>query len=520
VIRVLLFLVLVALAALGAAWVADRPGEIAITWHNWRISTSLTVAAIAFLVLVALAVFLWTAIRLVMRSPDLVALFFRERKKARGWRAITRGMIAVGAGNLAIAKRAAGEARKHLGEEPLALLLSAQAAQLGGEAAAAEAEFRTMLGRVETKLLGLRGLYMEAVRRNDAAVARAYAEEAAREDKIPGWAAEALIEFQSRARDWRGALATLERAAAAHVVGRGIAARRRAVLLTAQALSLEEKDPTRAREISVEAAKLAPDLVPAAALAGRLLGAAGSVRKAARIVEKAWKAAPHPQLAEVYAHLVPGSSAEDRLKRVKKLTKKTRGHFESTLASVRAALEAHRFEEARAALAPLMGDPTQRACLLMAEIEATEHGDHGKAREWALRAMRAKRDPAWVADGYVTDEWMPASPQTGRLDAFVWSAPPSIPAGPVLEQVAEQALAVVPPAKPELIRPKAEAAPAPTIRNRRAAAAAARAESVAPLVAEPPLPDDPGPVEEAEEAAESTPRKRFRFLDWLAGPAA
>jgi HemY protein len=361
---------------------------------------------------------------------------------------------------------------------------------------------------------------MEAVRRNDAAVARAYAEEAAREDKIPGWAAEALIEFQSRARDWRGALATLERAAAASVVGRGIAARRRAVLLTAQALSLEEKDPTRARELSVEAAKLAPDLVPAAALAGRLLGAAGSVRKAARIVEKAWKAAPHPQLAEVYAHLVPGSSAEDRLKRVKKLAKKTRGHFESTLASVRAALEAHRFEEARAALAPLMGDPTQRACLLMAEIEATEHGDHGKAREWALRAMRAKRDPAWVADGYVTDEWMPASPQTGRLDAFVWSAPPSIPAGPVLEQVAEQALAVVPPAKPELIKPKAEGAPAPTIRSRRAAAAAARAEAVAPLVAEPPLPDDPGPVAETEEAAESTPRKRFRFLDWLAGPAA
>ncbi len=60
----------------------------------------------------------------------------------------------------------------------------------------------------------------------------------------------------------------------------------------------------------------------------------------------------------------------------------------------------------------------------MAEIEATEHGDHGKAREWALRAMRAKRDPAWVADGYVTDEWMPASPSTGKLDAFVWSAPP------------------------------------------------------------------------------------------------
>jgi hypothetical protein len=46
-------------------------------------------------------------------------------------------------------------------------------------------------------------------------------------------------------------------------------------------------------------------------------------------------------------------------------------------------------------------------------------------------------------------------------------------------------------------------------------AAASKPEKVAPLVAEPPLPDDPGP-----DAEEAMPRKRFRFLDWLAGPAA
>jgi HemY protein len=516
VIRLLVFLVLAAAVALGVAWVVDRPGEIVMTWHNSRISTSVTVAAIAFLLFVALAVFLWTLVRLVMRSPDLVALFFRERRKTRGWRAITQGMIAVGSGNLAIAKRSAGEARKFLGEEPLALLLSAQAAQLGGEAEAAEAEFRTMLGRSETRLLGLRGLYMEAVRRNDAASAYAYAGEAARENKMPGWAADALIEFQSRARDWGGALATLERAVEAHAVGKAVAVRRRAVLLTAQALSIEETDPARARELSVEAARLAPDLVPAAALAGRLLGANGSLRKAAKVIEKAWAAAPHPDLAQAYAHLQPGDSAEDRLQRLRKLVKKTRGQMESTFALARAALEAHRFEEARAALVPLLGDPTQRACLLMAEIEATEHGDHGKAREWALRAMRAKRDPAWVADGYVTEEWMPASPQTGRLDAFVWSAPPSIAAGPVLEQVAEQALAVVPAVKREISRPKAQAAePTPSADSKRAAVSSARPGAAAPLVAEPPLPDDPGP-----DAEESMPRRRFRFLDWLAGPAA
>ena len=46
-------------------------------------------------------------------------------------------------------------------------------------------------------------------------------------------------------------------------------------------------------------------------------------------------------------------------------------------------------------------------------------------REWLARATRAPRDAAWVADGLVSDHWMPVSPITGRLDAFVWTVPPA-----------------------------------------------------------------------------------------------
>ena len=59
----------------------------------------------------------------------------------------------------------------------------------------------------------------------------------------------------------------------------------------------------------------------------------------------------------------------------------------------------------------------------MAEIEQRESGDEGRAREWMARAMRAPRDPAWTADGIVSDRWMPVSPVSGRLDAFQWKVP-------------------------------------------------------------------------------------------------
>jgi HemY protein len=155
VIRIAVFLAAIAVMALGATWFAERPGEIVMTWQGWRISTSLMVAGAALLVVIAVAIVGWSLIRVLLRSPQRVADFVEERRQLRGWRAVSRGLIAVGTGNVLVARRSAGEARKLLAGEPLTLLLSAQAAQLGGDAESAEADFRGMLAHEETRLLGL-----------------------------------------------------------------------------------------------------------------------------------------------------------------------------------------------------------------------------------------------------------------------------------------------------------------------------------------------------------------------------
>jgi HemY protein len=59
---------------------------------------------------------------------------------------------------------------------------------------------------------------------------------------------------------------------------------------------------------------------------------------------------------------------------------------------------------------------------LMAALEL-QSGDEGRGREWMARAFNARRDPAWTADGFVSDHWLPISPVTGRLDAFEWKDP-------------------------------------------------------------------------------------------------
>jgi HemY protein len=503
-IRVILFLAVVALLAFGVVWMADRPGEVAITWQGWRVETSVTVAAITIAALVAIAVLIWSLVRIILRSPDLIALFLSHRRGVRGYLAISRGLVAVGAGDASAARKAAHDAERIAPGEPLALLLNAQCAQLEGDRAAAEVAFRAMAERADTKLLGLRGLYVEAQRRDDAAAARSFAEEAARTAPALGWAGQAVLEFRSAAGDWAGARTALDRNRRYGLVDRTDYQRRRAVLLTAQALAAEDSDRDAARSLALDAVKLAPTLVPAAELAGRLLAEAGELRRASRIIEKAWQANPHPDLADTYAHLRPGDSARERLARLQTLAQKTPSHVESVLAVARGALDAQEFAIAREALKPLLLNPTQRVAALMAELEERESGDEGRAREWMARALRAPRDPAWTADGFVSERWMPVSPVSGRLDAFQWKVPlAELGDG---RDVIEGSDFAGEPAPPPNAPPQADR---PPVTPARGDALAAPVAPVIPLVH---APDDPGPEPASELEPEPRPPGGARSL--------
>jgi HemY protein len=314
-------------------------------------------------------------------------------------------------------------ARRHAADDPLALLLHAQSAQLAGDRGAARQAFRAMTEREDTRLLGLRGLFIEAQRADDPVAAVGIAEEALKLSPASTWASHAVLGFRCAGGDWGGALAILDNNLASGLIGKPAYRRQRGVLLTARALELETIDRDLSRETVMEAVKLAPTLVPAAVLAAKYQSEAHQTRRAMRIVEAAWLAHPHPDLADAYAHVKLGDSARQRLVRVETLAAKAPGHLESALAVARAAIDAAEFARARDALAPFVAAPTQRVAMLMAEIERTEHGDSGKARAWTLRAVRALHDPVWTADGYVSDRWRPVSPVSGRLDAFQWQRP-------------------------------------------------------------------------------------------------
>jgi HemY protein len=420
-IRVLVLVAFLFLVAAGFAWLAERPGDLVLTWQGYEVRTSLMAAAIGVAIVIAAIALLGAILRAVVKSPQSLGHFLGMRRRDRGYRALTRGMIAVGAGDVRAARRAASESQSLLGKEPLVLLLSAQAAQIAGDSTTARTAFEALSAERDTRVLGLHGLFVEARRQGEHAAARHFAEEAVRIAPKIGWAGTALFEYQTRAGDWQGALATLAANVDGKIVERDKARRFRAVLDTARAMELEAGEPDEARALALEAHKFAPDLVPAAITAARLFARGGDLRRATRIIEATWKLSPHPELAETYAAVRPGDSVRDRLKRVQRLASLRPNHAEGALALARAAIDAHDWQEARSALGGIMrANPTERVCLLMAEIEEGEHGDQGRVRSWLTRALNAPRDPAWVADGQIYERWAPVSPVSGRIDAFEW----------------------------------------------------------------------------------------------------
>src|SRR5216684_2554982 len=422
-IRIILFLVLIALAAAGAAWVADQTGDVVLSSGGWRIETSLPVFAVALGVVIVAAVLAWGSLRALWRTPHRIRHARRERRHARGRHAIAHGLLAIGHGDSTAARLHADVARRHAANDPLALLLHAQSAQLDGDREGAQRAFRAMAEREDTRLLGLRGLFIEAQRADDPVAAVMIAEEALKLTPSSSWASHAVLGFCCAKGDWSGALSILDNNQSAGLIDKATYRRQRGVLLTARALELENVDRDLSRESVMEAVKLAPTLVPAAVLAAKYQSEAHQVRRAMRLVEAAWLTQPHPDLADAYAYVRLGDSARQRLVRVETLDAKAPGHIEGALAIARAAIDASEFARAREALAPFVAAPTQRVAMLMSEIERTEHGDSGRARAWTLRAVRALHDPVWTADGYVSDRWRPVSPVTGRLDAFQWQTP-------------------------------------------------------------------------------------------------
>jgi HemY protein len=444
--KVVLFVVIIAALALGAGLLSESGEVLRLTIAGWEF----TIGPVqAFVLGVLLFIAVWLALkifgllaatfRFLNGDETAISRYFDRNRERKGYRALSEGMMALASGEPRLALTRAQNAERLLGKPELTTLLVAQAAEASGDHKRATEAYKTLLKDDATRFVGVRGLLQQKLVEGDREVALKLAEKAFELRPKYAETQDLLLKLQSDAGDWSGARATLGAKLRAGALPKDVYRRRDAVLALQQARTVfDDAASIEAREAAIEANKLSPDLIPAAAMAARGYIAKGDRKNATRVLKKAWEVLPHPDLAAAFAEVEPEESPQDRLKRFRTLTSARPEADESKMLLAELLVAAEDFPAARRALDDVATRaPTQRSLAILAAIARGEGAEDSIVRDLVARAIAAPRGPQWVCDKChaIHDGWQPVCENCGSFDTLSWKTPPATSTSPALAEL-------------------------------------------------------------------------------------
>ncbi|TKW66335.1 MAG: heme biosynthesis protein HemY [Paracoccus denitrificans] len=432
--KILLFFAVILAIALGLNTLsANTDGvHLVVAGQEYFLGPIQAVIALVVLVIAGWAVMkllgmLWAFIRFIMGDETAINRYFARSRRQKGIEALSQGLLAVASGEGKQAQDMAVRAAKYLDDPRATRLLAAQAAEVAGDNAKAESVYREMLEDDRTRFVGVRGLMKQKLADGDTHTALALAQKAYALKPRHTEVQNTLLELSAKEGDWKGARSVLKDKRKQGELPRDVHIRRDAVLALQEARDvLSHGNSISAREAAISAAKASPDLIPAVAMAARTYIEQKDRRNAERLLEKAWSVRPHPDLAEVYAEIVPDETPHQRLRRFESLMKRNPDDEETRLLRAELLLADEDFPAARRALGDLaVTHPTTRTLAIMAAVERGEGGSDAAVRAWLVKAMTASRGPQWVCDkcDHVMEDWGPICDNCGGFDTLTWREP-------------------------------------------------------------------------------------------------
>ncbi len=434
VIRIALFLSLIGALSYGASLLLDTSGGLQITAAGYEITLGPLQSVIVLVALLCavwlilkLASLLMAVLRFVNGDETALTRFFSRNRERRGFKALTEGVWALASGDGDVAMRKLAKAEKYLAKPELTNVLIAQAAETSGQHDKAHGIYKELVTQDQTRFIGVRGLLKQKLTAGDTQTSLKLAERAHALKPANREVQDILFDLQTEVKDWSGARKTLGGKLKSGALPRDVFRRRDAILALSQARDVLAEDATiDMQEAAIEANRLSPDLAPAAALVADGYIEKKNKRYADRVIKKAWRLAPHPDLAAAYARIDPDEEADTRLKRFEKLAKTNPDHRETKLMMAELHVASEDFPQARRALGDLVEtQPDARALTLMAAIERGEGASDVVVRGWLAKALTASRGPQWVCENCssILPQWAPVCGQCHAFDTLSWKEP-------------------------------------------------------------------------------------------------
>ncbi|MDH5722799.1 MAG: heme biosynthesis protein HemY [Alphaproteobacteria bacterium] len=412
-------------------WVAERPGTIIIDWMQYKLTFHVGFFILSLMTVVVLGIFIFSTIKYVLDLPKNIQRYNDIKDKDKGLKALTLGICAVASGDKKSANYQSIRANRFLGEEePLSLLLSAQAARLDGREHDAATKFAHLISQKEVSFLGLKGLLQSALDAGDYEGAREIGHEALKQNPTQDWLLQVVYGLEVRLRNWDSAVKVLYTAEKNGAISVNKANSDRVAMILAQADEAGRSgNETNLFRLLQKAYKVDPRFIPTVTrLAGMYLDR-GKRKAALSIIEEVWKITPHPDLVTLWGMAVPagkeGDEAMARMRWFEKLLELNPKSVEGLQAAARASMEAGLWGEARRHLEQAESiRPNVNLYKLWAKLEDRTTQNDEAVREWLSKAADAPSERVWICSetGRIYGQWSPISDR-GLFNTIIWDFP-------------------------------------------------------------------------------------------------
>ncbi len=429
------FFIKIGLVSAAAIWLVTLEGQVSIDLLNYKINVQ---AGLFFFGLVSLIWIFITLLRLihaVFKTPKKLMKLYEADKRKKSFRALTRGLVAVAAGDV---KRATQYSKQTKALWPdingLPLLLEAQSAKLRGEDGLAQNRFERLLKNKDAAFLGVRGLLKSALDEGNFQRALDFARQAEKQHPKKSWIVKCVYELEIKNRLWTDALRTNHKLKKIKKENtEQLNKDRIAIYLHHHDKNIKKGYDRQALSEVEKAYKLDPSFVPTIVRYCDYLLREGKRKKAIKIVEQAWQVNSHPDLADIWRRLEPtlkGKSAEKDYEKLmawyERLIDLNSENADGHIAAAKAAMHMEYWGEAKSYLMTAENIyPSAQIYRLQAIVEQNSTQNDEAIHRLMDRASNALADKKWICSetGMTYDHWNTIAQPHGSFNTMIWDSP-------------------------------------------------------------------------------------------------
>ena len=407
-------------------WIISLNQKVDFFWDGIIFTSKASIILFAIIFLIFVILIIQRLYLYIRHSPKRIKNTLEIRNYKKGISAIVKSFTAMFNNDTKELLIQSNKIENYLKDNPISLILKAEAARKAKKLDLAEQLYNKMLLDTNTKTLGLRGLLEQNLKKQDYHHALIYAEEIYNINSKLNWIYRTIIQILIRTKNWQKIIEINKDAFGKKIISKKEYLNSISIAKYEIALIKESFSNHESLQLLDEANSDRPNFLPIVKKYANLLIYNNQITRAKKLLFKCWSTNPHQMLLEEVIFVVKKQN-DDLINIVNKLVKNNSESYDSIIALTKANIISNNWAKAREIVKPILSSrPNRTICELMYQIEMGVSNNAQKANSWKSRASLGDTEKTWVCkySGLSQDEWSSIS-QGEHFDSLEWTWPNS-----------------------------------------------------------------------------------------------